>query len=383
MKHISILGSTGSIGTQTLDVIRHFPEKFCILGLSAGRNIELLKQQIIEFSPQLVSVISEKDAQLIQKFIHSHNLKTDVTYGKSGLNTIASIPCSLLVVAIVGTTSLEPTYTAIQKGTPIGLACKEVLVSAGDIIMAEALKNNVPILPIDSEHAAIFQCLEGYKTKEVEKLILTASGGPFWDKDVDFSSITKKEALKHPNWTMGQKISIDSATLMNKGLEVIEAHHLFNIPYEQIEVVIHPQSIIHSLVEYIDGNVLAQLGNPDMRLPIQFVLTYPEKLTAPWPKTNFHTMQNLTFNKPDFEKFPLCKLAFDVGKMGSTYPVVMNAANEVAVNMFLKEKISFCEIETTIRHEVETHAPLASPTIEDIIDLDNQIKNRVGHAIKS
>lgn len=377
MKNISILGSTGSIGTQTLDVIRHFPESFTVIGLSAGKNIDLLQKQILEFSPKLVSVSSEHDALTLSKFITSHGLNTDVYWGSSGLLSIAEIPCDLLIVAIVGTTSLAPTYAAIQKGTAIGLACKEVLVAGGDLIMNEAKQRNVPILPVDSEHAAIFQCLEGYSSNDIEKIILTASGGPFWDKNINFETITLKEALKHPNWSMGQKITIDSATLMNKGLEVIEAHHLFQIPYDQLEVIVHPQSIIHSLVEYKDGNTLAQLGSHDMRLPIQFVLTYPEKLTAPWPKMNLQNIQTLSFFKPDYKKFPLCKLAFEVGTLGSTYPVVLNAANEAAVYLFLQEKISFLDIERTIREKIETHTPLKKPTINDIIALDFEIKQKI------
>lgn len=381
MKHISILGSTGSIGTQTLDVIRHFPDTFTVVGLSAGKNITLLKQQILEFSPSLVSVTSSNDVNDLSVFIQKHNLKTEVYHGEQGLLEIASVPCDLLLVSIVGTTSLAPTYTAIQKGTTIGLACKEVLVAGGNLIMQEAAKNNVTILPVDSEHAAIFQCLEGYAKSDVEKIILTASGGPFWNKDISFEHITLKEALKHPNWSMGQKITIDSATLMNKGLEVIEAHHLFQIPYNQLEVIIHPQSIIHSLVEYKDGNTLAQLGSHDMRLPIQFALTYPQKTVSPWPKMNLHTIQTLSFFEPNFTKFPLCKLAFDVGKAGYTYPVVLNAANEAAVYLFLQEKISFLDIERFIRHEVENHIPLTTPSINDIIALDLDIKNKINASI--
>jgi len=376
MKKISILGSTGSIGTQALDVARHFPNQYTVIGLSAGKNIECLKNQIIEFTPQVVSIQDPQNVKELEDFIAKKGISCAVTSGEAGLNHIASLSVDMLLVAIVGTTSLKPTYTAIQHGNHIALACKEVLVAGGNIIMNEAKKHGINILPVDSEHAALFQCLEGHDISDVDKLILTASGGPFWDKEIDFNSITVEDALKHPNWEMGQKITIDSATMMNKGLEVIEAHHLFDMPYDKIDVILQPKSIIHSLVEFNDGNILAHLGNPDMRLPIQFALSYPEKHLSPWPKTSLADLMDIAFHKPDFEKFPLCKLAFDVGNQGHTYPVVFNAANEAAVSLFLAKKIGFMDIPRVVQDAVNRHTPISSASIEDIIALDVDTKQQ-------
>ena len=282
----------------------------------------------------------------------------------------------------MGTTSLKPTVEAIKHGTHIGLACKEVFVAAGDIVTKHAKKHNVTILPIDSEHAALKQCLAGVNEdmSTVSKLILTASGGPFWNRDPkSFASITLDEALKHPNWSMGQKITIDSATLMNKGLEVIEAHHFFSLPYNQIDVIIHPKSIIHALVEFSDGTMLSQMGLPDMRFPIQYALTYPEKLANPWPKTNLASLGAIEFFEPNLKTFPLLQLAYDTGQLGGTYPAVLNAANEAVVAAFLNKKLAFVDIPKAVQTVVESTTHISHPTLDDIIALDTEIKEKIHH----
>ncbi|MFC1617268.1 1-deoxy-D-xylulose-5-phosphate reductoisomerase [Candidatus Margulisiibacteriota bacterium] len=385
-KKISILGSTGSIGKQTLAVVNSFCNDFEIVGLAAGNNIELLKEQIIEFKPQIVSVITEKDANGVKTYISQKGLKTKVVFGEKGLIEVATYTnkIELLIVAVVGTAALMPTYLAIEKGLNIGLACKEVLVAAGPIIMKKAKEKRVTILPIDSEHAAIKQCLAGIKEnkKEINKLILTASGGPFWQLDKsEFKKISKKEALKHPKWHMGPKITIDSASLMNKGLEVIEAHYLFDIEYEKIKVVIHPQSIVHSMVEFSDSTVLAQMGQPDMRFPIQYVLTYPQKITNNWPKLDFDKALNLEFRKPDLQKFPLLKLAYEAGKKGGSKPIILNAANEAAVAMFLQDKISFYEIPKFVTKALKDISDSTVKNIEEIVTLDKEVKNYVKNLV--
>lgn len=384
MKKLCVLGSTGSIGTQCLDIVRHFPNKFRVVGLSAGNNIDLLKTQITEFKPDAIAIKNPSDISTINDHLKTINHKAEIFSGEKGLCDIAVIPSDMLVSAIVGTSALLPTYLAIQKGIPIALACKEILVSGGSVITELAKKHNVPLLPIDSEHAAIKQCLEGTEKNPewIQKIILTASGGPFWNKPMEeFKDITLEQALKHPTWTMGSKITIDSSTLMNKGLEVIEAHHLFNIPFEQIEVIIHPQSTIHSLVEFRDGNLLAHLGLPDMRFPIQYALTYPEKWESPWPKTSLSKLASLEFHDPDFEKFPLLKLAFECGKKGNIYPAVLNAANEAAVNLFLNKKINYTDIAHWVRFFTEKTNSIQSPSISDIVALDKSIKEQVVNAV--
>lgn len=377
-KRISILGSTGSIGVQTLDVIRAFPDQFEVISLAAGKNTDLLKQQILEFHPKLVSVASDQSAEEIVLFVQRNQLNCGVVSQTAGLIQVATFDKpDLLIVAIVGTASLMPTYHAIQEKIPIGLACKEVLVAAGKLIMDLARVNHVPILPVDSEHAAIKQCLAGIaeNTSEIDKLILTASGGPFWNWSIEeFASIERADALKHPNWDMGQKITIDSATLMNKGLEVIEAHHLFAVPFSHIEVTIHPQSLVHSMVEFTDGTILAQMGMPDMRHPIQYVLTYPEKWKNDWPKMRFTKLWDLAFYPPDFEKFPLLKLAFEAGEKGGNAPVVMNAANEAVVALFLQNRIRFSEIPAYIFKAMDAFAFEDIQSIDAIVSLDQAVK---------
>jgi len=377
-KKIAILGSTGSIGTQTLEVVSLFQDRFDVVALTCRHNTDLLIQQIKTFHPKFICVETGNDTL---KAICAETGTTILT-GMDGLVHIAELKTlDLLIVAIVGTSALRPTYRAIQNGIPnLGLACKEVLVSAGDLMMAEAEKNNVNILPIDSEHAALKQCMASVQEdiQQVQKMILTASGGPFWDVEFNtYETITPAQALRHPNWTMGNKITIDSATMMNKGLEVMEAHHLFQIAYEKIEVLIHPQSIVHALVEFSDGNILSHMGLPDMRFPIQYVLNYPNKLAAPWPKTNLAKLPPLTFHDPDFQKFPLLKLAFEVGEKGGTAPAVLNAANEAAVHLFLKNKIGFLDIHRLVYQTVEQTPHHNSPTIDDILTLDQEIKDRV------
>jgi len=362
--------------------VSHFPEKFKAVGLAAGNNIVLLKEQITRFKPDYIAVKSEKDLPEIAAHLKDISHKATLFSGDEGLCQIATIPSDMLVAAIVGTASLLPTYLAIEKGIPVALACKEILVSGGTIITDLAKKHNVPIIPVDSEHAAIKQCLEGAEKNPewINKIILTASGGPFWNKPQDeFESITLEQALKHPTWTMGSKITIDSSTLMNKGLEVIEAHHLFDIPFSQIEVVIHPQSIIHSLVEFKDGNLLAHLGLPDMRFPIQYALTYPEKWENPWPKTSLSKLPGLQFHEPDFKKFPLLKLAFECGIQGNVFPAVLNAANEAAVSLFLNKKIGYMDIFKLARASVEKTNSIDKPSISDIIALDKTIKEQLIH----
>ncbi len=372
-RKLSILGSTGSIGVQALQVVDAFPGAFSIVGLSAGSNLTLFKHQLLTYKPQVACIRHESDLAELHAFIQSHHLQIDLFWGDDGLCTLATSTVDLLLVAIVGTASLKPTYRAIDKGIPIALACKEVLVSAGDLIMDLARKKKVPIIPVDSEHAALKQCLAGIQEDpaQIQRLILTASGGPFFKKPLaEFASITRANALAHPNWSMGAKISIDSATMMNKGLEVIEAHHLFNIPYEKLDVAIHPPSLVHSVVDFVDGTYLAQMGPPDMRFPIQYALFYPDKLPFPWPRPDLFEMGAIEFFKPDFQKFPLLKLAFDIGKLGSSLSAVMNAANEAAVGLFLAEKISFLDIFKIVEATTSKYSPLTNYTLEDILELD-------------
>ena len=375
MKTLCILGSTGSIGTQTLDIVREFPGRFTVSALSAGKNIGLLREQILEFKPKVVCVQSEDDVQALRdEFTGIEFLASD-----AGLIEIASIACDLTVVAIVGTTALKATEVAIRSGSTIGLACKEVLVTAGRLFMDLAAEHNVQILPIDSEHAAIKQCLAGINEdlNQINKLILTASGGPFFGRQkAELVKITPKDALKHPNWDMGAKITIDSATLMNKGLEVIEAHHLFQVPYSQIEVVVHPSSIVHSMVEFTDGTILAQLGSPDMRFPIQYALSYPEKLQNPWPKTDLTTCGPLAFFPPDTDAFPMLKLAFEVGQKGGNAPAVMNAANEAAVSLFLSERIGFTDIYRIVNEALSDSTFEENLSLDALIACDKEVKEK-------
>ncbi|MDP4092539.1 MAG: 1-deoxy-D-xylulose-5-phosphate reductoisomerase [Bacillota bacterium] len=368
-KRISILGSTGSIGTQTLEAAENCGIE--VVGLTADKNIELLEQQIRRFKPRAAAVRNIEAAAVLKKRIS--DLKTKVYEGKEGLSAIAVMEeADTVVTSIVGIAGLVPTLEAIKKKKDIALANKETLVTAGEIVVAAAQREGVKILPVDSEHSAIFQCLLGNNKKRLNKIILTASGGPFRGKSMeDLEHVTREQALKHPNWIMGSKITIDSATLMNKGLEVIEAKWLFGLTEEQIEVVVHPQSVVHSAVEYEDGSIIAQLGSPDMRIPIQFALTYPDRLQNNFSRLNLLEMSTLTFEKPDFKTFKCLELAFRALREGGTVPVVMNAANEIAVDLFLKGDIGFLDIPRIIEQVMNVHQPVKHPELKDILAADS------------
>ena len=383
MKKISILGSTGSIGTQTLDVVRKNRDKFEVVAISANSSINLLLEQIKEFKPRYVAVYNENSAKELKEMIPS-DIKIEILSGMEGLITISSLDeIDVLLTAIVGMIGLVPTLEAIKKGKTIALANKETLVTAGQLVMEEAKKRNVAILPVDSEHSAIFQCLNGESKKEIESIILTASGGPFRGKSKnDLINVTKNEALKHPNWSMGRKISIDSSTLMNKGLEVIEAKWLFDVNSDKIDVVVHPQSIIHSMVQFVDSSIIAQMGCPDMKLPIQYALTYPERILNDFERLDFYKLSSLTFEKPDLNTFPCLKLAYDSLNMGGTYSAVLNAANEVLVNEFLEDKIKFYDIPYYIEKTLDAHKSIEKPTLEEILYTDNWSREFVKKCIK-
>jgi len=369
MKVISVLGSTGSIGTQTLEVIREYKEEFRIDALAAYSNIDLLEKQVREFKPKLTAIGEESKYRELKSRVGG---LTHVTAGMEGVvEAAAAGSCDTVVSAIVGIAGLLPTYNAIKTGKDIALANKETLVTAGRIITREVKKNKVKLLPVDSEHSAIFQCLAGSRHSEVSRIILTASGGPFRTKTLkELEDVTVQDALKHPNWSMGRKITIDSATLMNKGLEVIEARWLFDVMPESIEVCVHPQSIIHSAVEFVDGAVIAQLGLPDMKLPIQYALTYPERLPMGGEKLSLASIGDLTFYKPDTEKFKCLKLAARALNMGDSACVVLNGANEKAVRLFLSGKISFLDIGNLIEKTLDKHKTVKDLNINDVADLD-------------
>lgn len=383
MKKISILGSTGSIGTQTLDVVRANKDKFEVVAISANSSIDLLLEQIKEFRPKYVAVYNENSAKKLKEMIPS-NIKIEVLSGMEGLKIISSLnEIDVLLTAIVGMIGLVPTLCAIRNGKDIALANKETLVCAGSLVMSESKKYGVNILPVDSEHSAIFQCLNGEQNKEIEKIILTASGGPFRGKQrEELIHITKNESLKHPNWDMGRKISIDSSTLMNKGLEVIEAKWLFGLEPSDIDVVVHPQSIIHSMVQFIDSSVMAQLGCPDMKLPIQYALSYPDRIVSDFDRLDLTKLMTLTFENPDMDTFPCLKLAYDVLKMGGTYSSVLNSANEVLVNEFLEDKIGFYDIPYYIEKTLENHSSITNPTLEEILEIDRWTREYVLQNIK-
>ena len=371
MKKIVIIGSTGSIGRQTLEVVRAFPEKFRVLGLGAGRNWRLLLDQVKEFSPKAVALSDESCLNCLRNELKGR-YAVDFLTGRGGMEALAAMPqADTVVVAVSGAAGIYPTIAALAAGKRVALANKETLVAAGHIVMNIAARNNSQLLPVDSEHSAVWQCLEGKPAHTVEKVILTASGGPFRELSrAELETVTPKMALKHPNWEMGAKITVDSATLMNKGLEVIEAKWLFNLNYRQIEVVIHPQSIIHSAVEFIDGSVMAQMSLPDMRLPIQYALAYPVRLRASVPRLKLTDLRGLTFEEPDLEKFPALQLAIEAGMAGGSVPAVLNAANEVAVECFLKGAIRFLEIPQLVRRVVELHKKIENPCLEEIMEAD-------------
>ena len=371
MKNIAVLGSTGSIGTQTLDVARN-NEDIRIVALSAGSNIELLEQQAREFSPEVVSVAEKKDAEKLRKKLEGTGVK--VLWGMDGLIEAAQHPSAdTVVTAVVGMMGLRPTVAAINAGKDIALANKETLVTAGHIIMPLAKEKNVRILPVDSEHSAILQCLTGEDQREVSRIIITASGGPFRGRTREqMKDVRLEDALKHPNWSMGRKITIDSATMVNKGLEVIEAKWLFGLDAEAIKVIVQPQSVIHSMVEFVDGGIMAQLGTPDMRLPIQYAIYYPHRRPLPGERLDFGALKQITFEEPDFENFRGLALAFEALKTGGSMTTVYNAANELAVSRFLNREIGFLDITAMIEDSMKAHEVIENPDIEQILRTERE-----------
>ncbi len=370
MKRLAVLGSTGSIGVNTLEIVTEHPDHFRVVALTAGRNLALLEEQIICFRPDMVAVPDQENAQRLQERIGSCGPR--ILYGTSGLMACAAdSPADMVVSAIVGAAGLEPTLAAIEAGRDVALANKETLVIAGELVMTAVAKAGCQLFPVDSEHSAIFQSLKGHRKNDVRRLILTASGGPFrnWSLD-DLQEVTPQDALAHPNWTMGRKITIDSATMMNKGLEVIEAHWLFDIPVENIAVHIHPESIVHSMVEYVDGALIAQLGIPNMKTPIAYALSYPERLTLDLPPLDLCRLGQLHFSTPDSQCFPCLELAYDAIRRGGTTPAVLNAANELAVEAFLQEKVGFLDISRIIGSVVQKHTTTAASSLEQILAAD-------------
>jgi len=383
MKHLSILGSTGSIGQNVLNIVAMFPERFHVKALAAKENIELLAKQILQFQPDLVSLYDEAAADELQKMI-PQKLPVHILYGDEGYNAVATCTgVEMVVSSMVGAAGLIPTLAAIRSGKEIALANKETLVMAGEIIMQEAEKNNVRIMPVDSEHSAIFQCISGQRKADVDKILLTASGGPFLNRPLStFGTITPEDALNHPNWDMGKKISIDSATLINKGLEVIEAKYLFKISEKQIQVLIHPQSVVHSMVSYRDGSVIAQLGVPDMKGAIAYALSWPERLPINQPAPDFAELGKLEFQKPNFQKFPCLALAFNACEIGGTLPAVLNAANEVAVQAFLDKNLPFNRIPEVIGMTMKNHAIDKQPDLSDIKKADSWARRKASELIR-
>ncbi len=382
MKYLSILGSTGSIGRQALDVAINNPEQVKVVALAAGRNIQLLAQQVDKFKPDLVSVADSGDAKKLSGMLSSQN-KPEILFGTEGLIAAATYSkATVVLTAVTGTVGLLPTMKAIEKGKEIALANKETLVAAGSTVMEKIKANGVTLYPVDSEHSAVWQCLNGERHQDLKQILLTASGGPFRGlTSEEMREVTPERALKHPNWNMGSKITIDSATLMNKGLEVIEAKWLFDVEFDQIKVLVHPQSIIHSMVEFVDGAVMAQLGIPDMRIPIQYALSYPSRWPNDLPKLNLTEIAELTFEAPDLERFPSLKLAYQAGKSGGTMPTVLNAANEVAVARFLKREISFLDIPLTVESVMEKHNNISKPSLDDILEADRWAREKAQNII--
>ena len=376
MKKIAILGSTGSIGTQTLDIVREQGD-IQVVAMAAGSNISLLEAQMREFRPSIVSVWDEKKAKELRT--NTKDLGIKIVSGMEGLLEVSVIPESeILVTAIVGMLGIRPTIAAIKAGKKIALANKETLVTAGHIIIPLAKEYKVPILPVDSEHSAIFQSLQGAGDNKISRILLTASGGPFRGRKADeLKNIQVEDALKHPNWSMGRKITIDSSTLVNKGLEVMEARWLFNVDIDDVQVVVQPQSVIHSMVEYVDGAVIAQLGTPDMKLPIQYALYYPERRFLPGERVDFWSIGHLDFEKPDMDTFYGLALAYEAGRCGGTLPTVFNAANELAVSQFLNREIKYLEITEIIEDCMKAHKTIANPTVEQILDTEQETYDRI------
>lgn len=381
MKAITLLGSTGSIGTQTLDIVAQYPDQFQIVGLAARSNVELLTQQIRQFRPQIAAICDETQLPRLQEAIADLTPQPMLLAGEAGVTEVARYGKSdVVVTGIVGCAGLLPTIAAIEAGKDIALANKETLIAGGPVVLPLVKRHGVKLLPADSEHSAIFQCLQGVPEKGLRRILLTASGGAFRDLPVEkLASVTVADALKHPNWSMGRKITIDSATLMNKGLEVIEAHFLFGMDYDHIDIVIHPQSIIHSLIELQDTSVLAQLGWADMRLPLLYALSYPDRIATNWEPLDLVKAGNLTFRAPDHEKYPCMQLAYAAGRAGGTMPAVLNAANEQAVALFLEEKIGFLDIPRLIETVCDLHHShnQSQPTLDDILAADRWARQAV------
>lgn len=378
MKNIAVLGATGSIGRNTLEIAKSFPDKFKVTAISGKSNINLLEQQINQFHPKFVVVMDENTQNQLCGRIKDKKIK--IEYGYESLVKISTLDeVDIVVSAITGITGLIPTLEAIKKGKHIAIAAKELLVTAGEIMLKEVKKRGVKFLPVDSEHNAVFQCLEGRDKKDIKRIILTASGGPFY-KEKNLHNISPEQALAHPVWEMGRKISIDSATLMNKGLEVIEAHWLFGIDISKIEIVIHPECIIHSMVEFIDGSILALLGIPDMKMPIQYALTYPKRMPTQLEPLDLAKISQFNFSVPNFDKFPCLKLAYEAGTIGGTMPAVLNSANDVAVNLFLKKKIKFSDIPKIIEKVMNGHNVIHNPRLDQILESDAWAR-KTGHEI--
>ena len=386
MKAISLLGSTGSIGTQTLDIVAQYPDQFRIVGLAAGRNVEMLAAQIRQFRPAIAAICIEEKLPQLKEAIANLDYKPILLAGEEGVAEVARYgDAESVVTGIVGCAGLLPTIAAIEAGKDIALANKETLIAGGPVVLPLVEKHGVKLLPADSEHSAIFQCLQGVPKGGLRRILLTASGGAFRDLPVEkLSTVTVADALKHPNWSMGRKITIDSATLMNKGLEVIEAHFLFGMDYDNIDIVIHPQSIIHSLIELQDTSVLAQLGWPDMRLPLLYALSWPDRIYTDWERLDLVKAGSLTFREPDHDKYPCMQLAYAVGRAGGSMPAVLNAANEQAVALFIDEKIGYLDIARCIEWVCDRHQPdnCANPSLDDIVAADQWARQEVMAASK-
>ena len=380
MKKVVLLGSTGSIGTSTCKVVEDLPNDLELIGLAAGRNVNLLREQVTQFNPQMVSVT---DPAAAKEFVNEFNGTPNVQCGDEGLLALATLPeADIVLIAIVGTAGLQPALAAIRAGKDIAVASKEILVMAGETVMAEARKHGVKVLAVDSEHSAIFQCLDGKPVDSIRQIWLTASGGPFREKPADeFSDITVEQALKHPSWEMGRKITIDSSTLFNKGLEMIEARWLFDIEMPRVKVVVHPQSVIHSMVEFVDGSILAQLSSPDMCLPIQYALTYPARAASDRVQTSLAEIGRLDFEEPDVERFPALDLARRAGDEGGTLPAVLNAANEVAVEAFCERQLSYMGITESVAAVMAAHEIVAQPSLEEILEADSWARNAAQNVI--
>lgn len=370
-RKVIILGSTGSIGTSALQVVRRHRDAFQVIGLAANKNVRAIARQIKEFSPSIVAIDDTPSAQALSSLVSSWKNRPQIWNHKEGLERLASNKeADIVLSGVVGARGLLPLVAALKAGKTVGLANKEALVVAGELVMALAKKHGGKIIPVDSEHSAIFQCLMGHEPQAVRRLILTASGGPFYRYAGDLDDISVEQALNHPTWNMGEKITVDSATLMNKGLEAIEAHHLFGVPMGKISIVIHPQSIVHSLVEFEDGALLGQLSHPDMRLPIQYAMTYPKRYKTQLRQLHLEEVGRLDFAKPDFSRFPCLKLALDAGRRGGTAPVVLSSGNEEAVKAFLEKRISFMMIPKIVSTVLKKHRFKARPTLNDILELD-------------